>query len=246
MLVCFAGLRDRYFLAAAFWFLPALASATTITIAANHRGTVEDDAFFHLFNSALPEFNNSSSGPQSNYVSSLLTFPSGQIDTKINNWFAFDLSSVRGRMVSAVLRIDNPFSGELGGQPVQYTMSDVSTLPPLLAATSDVNVFSDLQSGTQYGQVVIGPETDGRAVNISLDVAALTSLNTTQGEFAIGGAITSPLGNGISMPQAPTELTQMVFGFSGPSGTTDLVLDVQPVPEPISAALLGVGPSSRR
>jgi hypothetical protein len=171
-------------LAAAFWFLPALASATTITIAANHRGTVEDDAFLHLFNAALPEFNNNGPGPQSNYVSSLLTFPSGQIDTKINNWFAFDLSSVRGRIVSTVLR--------LGGQPVQYTMSDVSTLPALLAATSDVNVFSDLQSGTQYGQVVIGPETDGRAVNTSLDVAALTSLNTTQGEFAIGGAITSP------------------------------------------------------
>ena len=87
----------------------------------------------------------------------------------MNDWFAFDLSGVQGRILSATLLIDNPYSGELGAGSVQFTTSDVSSLPALLAKRSDISVFTDLQSGTQYGQSTIGPETNGEAVSVSLD-----------------------------------------------------------------------------
>lgn len=116
-----------------------------------------------------------------------------------NNFFAFDLSSVTGTVLSADLQLKREFgSGTAGFGPiidVLYTLFDVSTSAADLLnkdASPNATIWADLGSGTSYGSFV---ETTGGAptdvVSYGLNAAGLAALQGALGSefFAIGGTL---------------------------------------------------------
>lgn len=150
-----------------------------------------------------------------------------------NNFFVFDVSGLAGAIASAELRIFNPAEGFASPDASEtYSVSDVLTpIPTLLAGGIELtSLFADLGSGVSYGAQTVSAADNERFVTISLNAAALSALNSTNGLFAFGGTV-STLGAG---------LPERVFGFSG-VGVPGPRLVVTLVSEPGALTLLGAG-----
>jgi hypothetical protein len=169
-----------------------------------------------------------------NYLTGLFT-------TEHRSFFVFDLSSVSGTINSATLRLFNPdvspiLPGYVSPDPTEtLNIYDVTTpAGDITGNTAGVNGFNDLGSGTLYGTRVVSAADNGTVVEIALTNAAVTDMNSAAGLFLLGGAL-GTIGTG----------NQYVFGFSMtsfvPDKTRQLVLDVTPIPEPSTAALMAFG-----
>jgi hypothetical protein len=118
----------------------------------------------------------------------------------------------------------------------------------LVLGTGDVGTFTDLGSGTIYGQTTVdGPAGLMGEISIDLSSAALTDIMVaalTGPQFAIGGALLSL--------SRPTNQNELLFSLSGQDllPVARLTLEVtSPVPLPgalvLFASALGLGGSVR-
>jgi hypothetical protein len=133
--------------------------------------------------------------------------------SEVRNFFAFDLSDLRGPITSATLTIpSNPFgigyNNTSGSDSITYTNWDVSTsVDDLGDGTNGLSTFADLGSGEKFGSALVH---EGDLVTtVTLDAAALDALAAAEGEqFAIGGSAmaTAPV------PEAST-WAMMIAGF---------------------------------
>ena len=113
-----------------------------------------------------------------------------------NDYFVFDLSGVVSPVSTAVISIyQNPLpeGGYISSADhITYTNYDVSTNYLDLIASHDTasDIYSDLGSGTQYAQTIISNQSDGTYIQVTLDAAALSAINSNLGAtFAIGGSV---------------------------------------------------------
>lgn len=138
---------------------------------------------------------------------------------ELRNFFVFDLSTIRGPIRNATLRISNPGAGynSVDGQET-YTTFDVSTAIAELMATNDTrtDIHADLGSGSSYGSVQVLDPSNNVVVEVNLNGSGLAVLNSTQGLVAIGGALTSLRGQD----------DEYIFGGSEGASLRQLVLTV--------------------
>ena len=155
------------------------------------------------------------------------------LSTEWRNWFVFDLAGVTDEITSATLKIFNPL--ETGY--VSVDASETYELFSYESSVSDLRLenglgdFDDLGDGTSYGQVVVSAQDNGTLVEIQLNQAGITALNSASGEFAIGGAVTT-LGFGSGDQER-------IFRNTDAGMTRQLELTLVPIPA--AAWLFGSG-----
>ena len=176
-------------------------------------------------------YNNSSghSPTNENYFAGQLSSYPGR---EYRNFFVFDLSSVTDIVIAATLRLD---SGSYGGNDSSetYCLYNVTTsIADLRNDTGGLSTtFADLGSGILCGEREIFSTEENSIIAIELAPAGLSYLNNASGLIAFGGRVTT-----IGTPAAYNEY---VFGGTGGSSTTGLV--VHTIPEPATVCLLGLG-----
>ena len=117
----------------------------------------------------------------------------GQIE--LRDYFVFDLSSVTGTIVSALLRVSTAppaFIRYGSSDPSEtFTLFDVATaLGTLTTGPDSTTVFDDLGTGTPYGGVTVTSAL-GTTVDVPLDAAGIAFLQGSSGQVALGGALTT-------------------------------------------------------
>ncbi len=112
--------------------------------------------------------------------------------SEYNIYFRFDLSGQSGHVVSALLRLEleNYYSPDpsetlsvwdVQTDPVTLDMNGTSGDPASIA------VFTDLQTGSQYGGFTVASGSVGTIYELLLNAAALDDLNNALGgAFAVG------------------------------------------------------------
>jgi PEP-CTERM motif len=151
---------------------------------------------------------------------------SGSIEFR--NYLGFDLSGVSEPIIAAELNLD---SAAVLGTNHDYELHKVVT-PFANLGSYSVAIFDDLGSGSVYGSRTYESSDRLQLRSILLNAAALADLNSAAGgSFAIGGSITSALGN-----------EQGIFAGSNNTNSVQLKLTTAAaVPEPSSIVLLGIG-----
>lgn len=149
------------------------------------------------------------------------------------NFFVFDLSGVTQTIVSAVLKLENPQS-LTNSINSTYTLYDVSTSVATLVTgqSSATAIYADLGSGVSYGSATINSSVSPGFVEISLNAAAISAMNSASGLFALGGALSA----------VGSTFTQAFSSTNGPDFVRTLTLEVEQttnpsgnlVPEPVS------------
>ncbi len=162
---------------------------------------------------------------------------------ELRNFFVFDLSTIRGPIINATLRIFNPGAGynSVDAQET-YTTFDVSTPIADLMATNQTrtDIHADLGNGTSYGFVNVLDPSNNFVVEVNFNSGGLAALNSSQGLVAVGGAVTSLRGqddeyifggsDGSSLRQlvltvgSPLMISE--FRFSGPQGANDEFIEL--------------------
>ncbi|MCM8599759.1 MAG: PEP-CTERM sorting domain-containing protein [Candidatus Accumulibacter sp.] len=108
------------------------------------------------------------------------------------DFFIFDLSTVRGSILSAALNIGNGPSGYYGGAFLPVSFFDVFTDLNDVAASGvgRTDIYADLGSGVSYGLFNATAADVNMQVVINLNGNALSALNAAIGSsWGIGGAI---------------------------------------------------------
>ena len=117
-----------------------------------------------------------------------------------NDYFVFDLGSENLGASSAVLRLMNPpnavnaQNGYISTNPSElYQVFDVSTNPVDLMAdqSGETGIFDDLGSGVSFGNRLVSAADNGTFVEITLNSDAIAALNSSTGNWAIGGTLTA-------------------------------------------------------
>jgi hypothetical protein len=219
----------RHFLVCALCALPAVASATPITIDAFDSGWYTQSGFHD------PENDNYFVGdPTSNAA-----------EPVFNNFFIFDLGSLSGAYSAAVLRAWNPTlpSAAVDGfgspDPTEtYVLHDVTTsIASLLDGTAGIAGFADLADGVLFASYSASLTDNGTFVEIALNAAGLAAINShVSGLFAVGGSLSTLNDN--------TGDSERLFagtgvGFAGnPANLVSLVLTPVAVSEPGTLLLM--------
>jgi hypothetical protein len=160
------------------------------------------------------------------------------LNTEWRNWFVFDLLGVTDEITSATLQLFNP----LDTGYVSVDASETYEIFSYESSVSDLRLengsgdFDDLGDGISYGQVVISAQDNGTLVEIQLNQAGITALNSASGEFAMGGLVTT-LGFGSGDQER-------VFGGTDAGMTRQLELTLVPIPAAVwlfGSALAGLG-----
>jgi hypothetical protein len=166
------------------------------------------------------------------------------------DFFVFDLTGLpSGTISSATLNIYNPgkTAGGLGNgyQGPHATESllvgSVGTAISLLSSgTGGAGVFSDFAAGTLWGAQTVNSADEGAWVRVGLNASFMSTADTILGNGSI--ALAGHLAGDVGFTQ-----NTFIFGFSGlPNGASyspvpELILDVEPVPEPSTLALGAFG-----
>jgi len=124
-----------------------------------------------------------------------------------NDFFVFNVPSgtYTSAVISAYLPGPTPYPGYYGpASGLTYQLFDVST--PLAQVMSDntgrTDIYTDLGSGVLYGTALVTPGEMGTQVLITLDPAALASINAASGGlWGVGGSI-----YGAAIPEPATLL----------------------------------------
>lgn len=186
-------------------------SGMTTTLLLN--GTTEIAASARGWYKESGETNGGSSG--NNFiVGTCGTVACGGDGGAYRNWFRFNLANFAPTVTSAVLRLDNPSDGffnELGAS-LNYNLFDIATGFAGLGGVNSVAVFNDLGTGTQYGTTNVTSAQNGATVAITLNAAALASLNAGRqdGLWALGGNISNT-----SVVPEPSTYALMMAGLAG-------------------------------
>lgn len=155
------------------------------------------------------------------------------------NFFAFDLTGVTGTITGAVLRVTKGQASASGTYALWDVSTDVATvLAGSAGGAAGVGIYDDLGGGTAFGSGAVAATPQGTfyediTLDFALNDAALASLNSANGLWALGGSWSGP---------------GFVFGFTfgqifpqPPTPTRQLILTVATVPEPGTFALLAMG-----
>lgn len=170
------------------------------------------------------------------------TYITGRFGNENRSFLVFDTSSVSGTILGATLRLFNPevsqfLHGYVSPDATEtLNIYDVSTpASDIRGNTAGLAGFADLGSGTLLGTRTVSAADNGTVIEIQLNAAGVAALTSSSGLFVLGGALGSLSGTA----------DQYVFGFSTasfvPDHTRQLVLDVEPVPEPATIGLAGFG-----
>ncbi len=123
-------------------------------------------------------------------------------------FFVFDLSTVTERVVAATLELYNPGLPSDIGDGYQspdasetFATFDVTARISTLVegGTGLTSVFDDLGGGLEYGSVEVSAADNATIVRVTLSQEALIALNQADGQWAIGGALTTLAGSGYEM-----------------------------------------------
>jgi len=159
-------------------FIGYLMTFTGYAAAATYTLTATDSGWYTTVNGHNPDNNN---------------FIVGNCcgDGEHRNFFVFDLSGVSGNITSATLEIETR-SISTPDPSETWALYDISTpIATLIAGGISASIFTDLGSGTSYGNVTVANDYKG-IVSVSLNASAVVALNTAKGtSFALGGAITT-------------------------------------------------------
>lgn len=189
-----------------------VARADTVTISSSDSGWYDSTGFHDPSNK--------------NYIAGSLA------GTTFNNFFVFNLSDVSGTITSAQIRL---FAAAVSGSGT-YSLHDVTTTPADLSAfhIGSIGTFDDLGAGTLYGSTTITTDDNFATITINLNAAAIAALQSSGGgTFAVGGFFDTLPNNyafGASQDAFPDCRNQLI-----------LQTQTEPVPEPATILLLGMG-----
>ena len=152
------------------------------------------------------------------------------VGTTFHNNFVFSLSGVSGTITSAHISL---VAASVNGSGT-FFLREVTTAPADLSAdqSNRIDIFNGLGSGTLFGSTTVTPEDNFGLVIINLNAAAIAALQSSGGgTFAVGGFF-------------DTAPNTYAFGASqdgSPDLRNQLIIETQPVPEPATLLLLGIG-----
>ncbi len=213
--------RPRNFIApivtaALLTLTPAVAQAQIVTISSTVHDGYRNDGAIGGFNSYM------CGDPLNDAVAENRAF------------LVFDLGPNTTPIIAASLRLFNPTNGfgSTQGPTEDLTIFDVSTpIANLIAGTGGVAAFNDLGTGTVYAVRTFSTADNNSFIDITLNSAAILALNSSSGQFAFGGAITTLVDPFVG------EREEVFRDSSG--RVTQLVLTT--VPEPSSIVLSCIG-----
>lgn len=169
-----------------------------------------------------------------------LNYITGRYEGTVHrNYAVFDVSALDQPVRSAVLALFNPSAVDNGGDGFgssdaseTYQIVDVETdLSSLIAGTAGVAAYEDLGDGAIYGEVAVSLVDNGTLVEIQLNASALAALNSSTGDFAIGGFVAT-LSDRFDDEHA--------FAWTNDNASRDVALIVNTIPEPSCVMLLTI------
>ena len=152
---------------------------------------------------------------------------------EFRSFFAYDLSEVRGTIVSAELRIR---FGELqSSDPFErFELHDITTdMASILDGSSEIAGFEDLADGALFGAHEYETGVILEYVSIKLTQEALDSLNQADGLWGMGGSVST-----LDDDPSTTELFLNLSSDNSTLASTQLILTIE-IPAPGVLALLG-------
>lgn len=200
------------------------ASATVININSFDNGWYDNTGFHNAINTNI--------------------FAGKSFNTVLRNWFAFNLSSISGNVLSANITFlaNGFFVSDRGSETFQLNSFEGNINTLVAGGTGLGSIFNDLGDGNIYGIQELSLENSSAMpqFSISLSLDALTDINSVIGgldqRFALGGLLQS---------ESDLTSTAHIFGGSFLMPAAFLTLEVgEPVvdvPEPGPLALLGFG-----
>ncbi|MCV2362820.1 PEP-CTERM sorting domain-containing protein [Paucibacter sp. DJ1R-11] len=161
----------------------------------------------------------------------------GQLQSEYRSFYRWSLPSFSGQLLSARLEMALPYSlgvsqGLQTGVMYDVDNGNLAYLGLENGGGRGTSIFADLGSGLNYGSFSISEANNFSTFVIELNANALSSLEAAKGNsFALG------------MRNTTAGLSNNYFLFSSMStfGQQTLVLNVSPVPEPSSLALMALG-----
>jgi hypothetical protein len=121
----------------------------------------------------------------------------GPYNGEYRNFFTFDVSTLDKHVVSATLRLNTAMVLGIAGTET-LRLSDVSTDAARLNENVGLNadIFSDLGTGSVYGEYAVGSVGDHEELSLELNKAALRDLkhaakHAPDGFFSIGGSLSN-------------------------------------------------------
>jgi len=108
------------------------------------------------------------------------------VGTQYRDFFVFDLSAVSLPIIGAQLRLSAALGLGGPGPTETYTVFDVTTPIPALevSGSGQTGIFADLGTGASFGTTTVSKADSGGIVSITLNAAALASLNASSGGLA--------------------------------------------------------------
>lgn len=199
----------------------ACAPAAIITLSALNSGSYADNGTLVFSN---------------NYAAGWFGAATNPPNIELRDYFVFDLASVNGTIASATLRLQIGSPAFLSTDSSEtFSLFDVSTAIATLTGNSGgLAAFNDLGTGISYGSVVV-PSSISGFVEVSLNAAGISYLQSQSGQIALGGALTS-LARGAG--------NEALFNATGVNSTRELVIrtsETVTVPEPASYLLGACG-----